>query len=156
MRTASNFNYPRDISAWETAGRNVVAWFAVPPEVLRPLLYPPGGLTVLTNPVFTGFFDRAKVNKGLTRVNILPFLYRVDRFCWWQNIFLGSDRFGWVRVVLTRLNLGCQRAPALCAEREEPKVGLPTHPPILYMEARFDFGPYYFSRSSKQLMCTSL
>jgi hypothetical protein len=24
---------------------------------------------VLTNPIFTGFFDRAKVNKGLTRVN---------------------------------------------------------------------------------------
>jgi hypothetical protein len=32
-------------------------------------LYPPGGLTVLTNPIFTGFFDRAKVNKELTRVN---------------------------------------------------------------------------------------
>jgi hypothetical protein len=35
--------------------------------VLPPL--PPGGLTVLTKPIFTGFFDRAKVNKGLTRVN---------------------------------------------------------------------------------------
>jgi hypothetical protein len=30
---------------------------------------PPGELTGLTNPIFTGFFDHAKVNKGLTRVN---------------------------------------------------------------------------------------